>query len=69
MSGHHAANSGRDRGTEGNQFQRIQPRAIGANHRQVNVRIRRGVAVTGEMFCRGQAAVFLHAAHVCRNKF
>src|SRR6266446_9287351 len=41
----------------------MKPSAIGANHRQINVRICGGVAVSGKMFGGGQAAILADAAN------
>ena len=42
---------------------------VGANHRQIDVRVRGGVAVPGKMFSGSQAAVFFHAAHEGCDEF
>ena len=39
------------------------------NHRQIDVRIGSGVSVSREMFRRGEAAVFFHAAHESGYEF
>ena len=69
MAGHDAADSGSDRGAKGNQFQVLEAIFVGANHRQIDVRIRGGVAVAGEMLGGGEAAVFFHAAHESGDEF
>src|SRR6266850_275345 len=63
MSGHDAARTRGNRRAERNQLESAQARAVRTNHWQINVRIRRGVAVTGKMFCSGEPAVFFDAAH------
>src|SRR5439155_21129007 len=42
--------------------------AVGANHRQINVRVRGGVAVSGEMFSGCQSAIFADAANKLAHK-
>ena len=69
MAGHDAADSRGNRGAEGNQFEMFEAILVGANHRQIDVRIRGSVAVPGEMLGGGQAAVFFHAAHESGDEF
>ena len=69
MAGHDAANSRGNRGAEGNQFQVLEAIFVGANHRQIDVRVGRCVSVSREMLRRGEAAVFFHATHESGDEF
>src|SRR5260370_23170477 len=68
MPGHDAVDLHGNRGAEGNKFEGIQAGAVGANHRQINVRVGGGIAWAWKMLSRRQAAIFLHAAHELAHK-
>src|ERR1700716_4263049 len=69
MPGHDAVNLHGDSSTEGNKFKLIKASAVGTNHREIDVRVCRRVAVAWEMFGRRQSAIFLHAANKPAHKF
>jgi len=65
---HDAVDMHGNRGAKGNKFETIQASAIGANHGQINVRIRSGITVARKMFGGRQAPIFLHAANELAHK-
>src|SRR5882762_11094004 len=69
MPRHDAVNLHGDSGSEGNKFKLIKASAVGTNHREIDVRVCRRVAVAWKMLGRRQSAIFPHAANKLRNKF
>ena len=69
MAGHDRAHAGGDGGAKRSEFHAIQVRAVACHGREIEMRIRARIAVAGEMFRGGEAAVFLNAAHERRDKF
>ena len=69
MARHDRADARRNRGAERRQLERLKPLAARADHRQIEMRVRRRISVTRKMLGRGQRAIFLHAAHKLRHEF
>ena len=69
VSGHDRTHAGRDGGAEGNKLHAIQARPVAGYGREIEVRVRAGIAMAREMFRGGKAAVFLDAAHERRDEF
>ena len=69
MAGHDRARAGGDGGAKGRELDAVQMRAVAGDGRKIEMRIRAGIAVAGEMLRGGEAAVFFDAAHERGDEF
>src|SRR5258706_11857626 len=68
MPSHDAFDLHGDSGAEGNKFKLIKASAVGANHREIRVRVGGRIAVAWKMFGRSRPAIVLHAANELARK-
>src|SRR3979490_1780079 len=68
MPRHDAFDLHGDSSAEGNKFKLIKASAVGANHREINVRVCGRIAVAPQMFDPRESAIFLHTANELAHK-
>ena len=64
MGRHDRVDTGLDRGSEGHQFDGLQPLAVDSDHGALVVAVGRGIAMTREVFGRGQHAALSRALDI-----